>query len=68
MKTQNFVNGIATNWMSTVAGAVLAGLVSIQNYQEGGDWKGYLIAFAIAFLGVVTRDWNKSSEESNAKK
>ena len=51
------------NWKTTIAGAILAGLLAIQN-EDLTDWKAWILPAAIAVLGFLARDADKSTEES----
>lgn len=56
MKTQ------LANWQTTIAGALLAGLIAIQEASKGGDlanWKLWILPAAIALLGFVAKDATK---------
>jgi hypothetical protein len=51
------------NWKTTIAGAVLAGLLVMQEHDLS-DWKAWVLPVAIAVLGFLARDADKSTEES----
>ena len=44
------------NWKTTVIGAVIAGLMAVENYNGHGSAKGYIIAFAMAAFGAIAGD------------
>lgn len=50
------------NWKTTLAGAIAGGLIAIQPYLETGTFeiKEIILGFAIAFFGVVAKDFNVS--------
>ena len=53
------------NWKTTLLGIVIAGLELLK--EQGGevtDWKTLGAAFAIAAWGLISRDSDKSSEQS----
>ena len=61
--------GIAS-WKSTIAGAALAGLLVWQEMDKGGieiSDPQLWVAIAIAVLGFVTRDADKSSQDSSIR-
>jgi hypothetical protein len=57
-------SALVVNWLPTLCGLLLAVLESIQAV-ESGDPKDWAQAALYAALGYVTRQWNKSSEETN---
>jgi len=54
---------IFNNWGTTLTGAILAGLEAVRAV-ESGDPKDWAFAAALAILGVISRQWNVSSEQS----
>lgn len=50
------------NWKTTLVGAVAGGLVAIQPLLTTGsiDGKALLTGFALAFFGLVAKDFNVS--------
>ena len=55
------------NWQTTLAGALFAALVAVQEISAGKDvtdWKTWILPASIAFLGYLARDAGRSTEES----
>lgn len=55
------------NWQTTIAGALLAGLVAVQEASKGADlsdWQTWILPAAIAVLGFLARDAGRSTEDS----
>lgn len=55
------------NWQTTLAGALLAGLVAVQEYSKGADlsdWQNWILPASIAVIGFLARDAGRSTEES----
>lgn len=51
-----------SNWQTTIAGALLAALIAIQESAKGGDltdWKLWALPASIALLGFVAKDANQ---------
>lgn len=50
------------NWKTTIVGAIAGGLIAIQPLLANGavDFKALAYGFAIAALGVVSKDFNVS--------
>lgn len=56
-------SAFVTNWAPTLFGLLLAMLEAV-NAVSSGDLKDWGQAALFAALGFVTRQWNKSTEES----
>ena len=54
------------NWQTTVIGVVLAILIVIQS-NDITNWEEWIVPALIAGLGVLSRDANKTSENSGLK-
>ena len=55
------------NWQTTIAGALLAALVAVQESSAGKDltdWRSWILPASIALLGFLSRDAGRSTEES----
>ena len=51
------------NWKTTIVGVSLAVLLVIQQHDLT-DWEAWILPAAIAGLGFLSRDADKSTEES----
>lgn len=62
------LQGILANWKTSVLGIVVAALmVATSAYTTGMTWKQWALAAGVALWGLLSRDFNVSSEKSGAK-
>ena len=55
------------NWKTTIAGAILAGVDVLAKVSSGetlDDWRNWILPVALAVIGFLSRDADKSTEES----
>lgn len=55
------------NWKTTIAGALLAGLTVLGQVSDGqslDDWRNWILPVALAVIGFLARDADKSTEQS----
>lgn len=50
------------NWKTTIVGAIAGGLIAIQPLLAGAsvDWGQVAVGFAVAVLGFLAKDFNKT--------
>lgn len=62
------IQGILANWKTSVLGIVVAILmVATGAYHQGMTWEQWVTAAAVALWGILSRDFNVTSEQSGAK-
>ena len=55
------------NWKTTIAGAVMAGIEVLARVSNGHDlteWRNWILPVALAVIGFLARDADKSTEQS----
>lgn len=55
------------NWKTTIAGSILAGLTVLGQVSDGqslDDWRNWVLPVALAIIGFLARDADKSTEQS----
>ena len=55
------------NWKTTISGAVMAGvevLAGVSNGRDLTEWRNWILPVALAVIGFLARDADKSTEQS----
>lgn len=62
------LSGILANWKTSVLGIFVAVLmIATSSYTTGMTWKQWALAIGVALWGILSRDFNVTSEKSGAK-
>jgi hypothetical protein len=62
------MQGILANWKTSVLGLFVAlMMIAAGAYQGGMTWKQWALAAGVAIWGLMSRDFNITSERSGAK-
>lgn len=62
------MSGLLANWKTSLIGVAAGAMVAFAtSYQSGMTWKQWAAGGLVAVMGILSRDFNVTSQASGAK-